>query len=608
MKRWNGLKNGRSMVLACCFVWLGLLTACSDGGQLEVAPPPPIPAVPTGLSVAYAAKSLNFSWATTTHATTYRLFEDLDGAGPLAAAVVGTATVRSFNYAIPDVLLTRLNAQYSLQACNVTGCSAQTARLQPNVDQAIGYFKASNPGVNDIFGNAIALSADGLTLAVSAYGEASISASNPSDDSAVEAGAVYVFSKASGLWQQQAMLKAPNAGTRHYFGKTLALSADGNTLAIGADGEGSNHTGTFAIMPAGNANAPDSGAVYVYARASGNWGLQSYIKASNAEAFDIFGFALALSNDGNTMVVGAWYESGGGTGTTGDPADNSVSAAGAAYVFKRSSGLWSQQAYLKASNPDAGDWFGLSVAISGDGNTIAVGAFGESSNSSANPLDNSASGAGAVYVYTQSAGVWSTQAFLKAPVPEANDAFGVYMALSENGNTLAIGAQGDDSQLTGTFSIMPADDNLAINSGAVFVFERAAGVWTQQAYLKASNARSPARFGRRLALSGNGHFLAVSAYREDGSGIGLSADSAQQTALDAGAVYLFARSGTAWLQTSYLKASNTQAGDRFGIGIAMTSDGRTIAVGAESEDSQATGVGGDQADNSLSKAGAVYLY
>jgi trimeric autotransporter adhesin len=612
MKRWIWLRAGRCMAWMCCILGLGLLSACSDGGLIGQAQPPlvppPVPSVPSGLTVTYAAKSLNFSWATATHATAYRLYEDVDGSGPLAATVAGTSTVASISYAVPDLLLTRLNAQYSLQACNVSGCSAQTLSLQPDMDQAIGYFKASNPGLSDIFGNAIALSADGLTLAVSAYGEASISATHPSDDSATEAGAVYVFSKTGGVWAQQAMLKAPNAAARHFYGKTLALSADGNTLAIGADGEGSNHTGTFAIMPAGNALAPDSGAVYVYTRSSSVWALQSYIKAANAEAYDIFGFSLALSRDGNTMVVGAWYESGGGTGTTGDPSDNSVFAAGAAYVFKRTGTAWQQQAYLKATNPDAGDWFGLSVAISADGNTIAVGAFSEASNSSSAPLDNSAPGAGAVYVYTQAAGVWSEQGYLKAPVAEANDAFGVFVALSGDGNTLAIGMQGDDSNLTGTFSAMPADNNLASNSGAVFVFVRSDGAWTQQAYLKASNARSPARFGRRFALSESGDILAVAAYREDGADMGLKADSANQTAIDAGAVYLFDRAAANWTQRSYIKASNAQAGDRFGIGLALTADGRTLAVGAESEDSQATGVGGNQADNSVSKAGAVYLY
>ena len=565
---------------------------------------------PTGILVAYSVKSFDFSWTPVANASSYRLLEDLDGTGPLPATVVGTANTASFSYAVPEFLLTRLNATYAVQACEVNGCSTSSTSIQPNINQAIGYFKASNPGANDIYGNAIALSADGLTLAVSAYGEASASGAGPQDNSAPSAGAVYVYSKSQGQWTQQAMLKAPNAATLHFFGKTLALSADGNTLAVGADGEGSNHTGTFAVMPAGNALAPDSGAVYVYTRSGIAWGQQAYIKAANAEAFDIFGFSVALSADGNTLAVGAWYEAGGGSGTTANPNDNSGIARGAAYVFTRSSSNWTQTAYIKSTNPDDGDWFGFSLALSADGNTLAVGAFNESSNSASNPADNSAQNAGAVYVYTRSANTWSAQSYLKAPLPEANDNFGVYLALSGDGSTLAIGMHGDDSNLTGTFSTMPADNNLATNSGAVFVFTRAGSIWAQQAYIKASNVNSssPARFGRRFALSENGNILAVSAFREDGAGTGFGADPASTAAVDGGAIYVFDRSGTAWAQRAYIKASNTNARDRFGVGLAMTPDGRTLAVGAEGEGSLATGVGGNQADNSLVRAGAVYLY
>ena len=565
---------------------------------------------PTGMLVAYSAKRFDFSWTPVANASSYRLLEDPDGTGPLPSTVVGSATTASYSYTIPEFLLTRLNATYAVQACEVNGCSASSNSIQPNISQAIGYFKASNPGANDIYGNAIALSADGLTLAVSAYGEASAGGAGPQDDSAPSAGAVYVYTKSQGQWTQQAMLKAPNAAASHFFGKSLALSADGNTLAVGADGEGSNHRGTFAVMPTGNALAPDSGAVYVYARAGNAWAQQAYIKAANAETFDIFGFAVALSADGNTLAVGAWYEAGGGSGTTADPSDNSGFARGAAYVFTRTGNNWSQAAYLKATNSGDGDWFGFSLALSGDGNTLAVGAMNESSNSVTDPANNSAQNSGAVYVYTRLANTWSAQSYLKAPVPEANDNFGVYLAVSGDGSTLAIGMHGDDSNLTGAFSTMPADNNLATNSGAVFVFTRAGSVWAQQAYIKASNVNvsTPARFGRRFALSENGNILAVSAFREDGAGIGFASDPTSTAALDAGAVYMFDRSGATWAQRAYIKASNTNARDRFGIGLAMTPDGRTLAVGAEGEGSPATGVGGNQADNSLVRAGAVYLY
>ena len=128
-------------------------------------------------------------------------------------------------------------------------------------------------------------------------------------------------------------------------------------------------------------------------------GLQAYVKASNTGAADEFGFAVALSSDGNTLVVGAPGEA---SAASVNPADNTALSAGAVYVYTRSGTTWTKQAYVKASNPEAGDQFGASVALSSDGTTLAVGATGEDSSATGiggNQADNSAPGAGAVYVF-----------------------------------------------------------------------------------------------------------------------------------------------------------------------------------------------------------------
>ena len=148
-------------------------------------------------------------------------------------------------------------------------------------------------------------------------------------------------------------------------------------------------------------SASFAGAVYVFTRSGGTWSQQAYVKASNTDADDYFGWGVALAGDGNTLAVGARYEDGNSTGINGDPADRTASSAGAVYVFTRSSN-WSQQAYVKANNTEIADWFGASVALSGDGNTLAVGANRESSNATGingDPANNLASEAGAVYVY-----------------------------------------------------------------------------------------------------------------------------------------------------------------------------------------------------------------
>ncbi|HBR52231.1 MAG TPA: hypothetical protein DEA71_19415 [Nitrospira sp.] len=129
---------------------------------------------------------------------------------------------------------------------------------------------------------------------------------------------------------------------------------------------------------------------------------QAYLKASNPDPNDKFGSAIAI--DGDTLVVGAQEKDSGSSRITGNQSNNSGNDIGTVYVFVRSGGIWTQQAYLKASNPDDLDTFGTSVAISG--NTIVVGAQGEDSNASGvtgNQSNNSVAQAGAAYVLSETA-------------------------------------------------------------------------------------------------------------------------------------------------------------------------------------------------------------
>ncbi len=154
------------------------------------------------------------------------------------------------------------------------------------------------------------------------------------------------------------------------------MSSDGNTLVVRASGEDRN---TIGISTDGTGEADNSagsaGAVYVFVRNSGIWSQQVYVKDSNAEAGDIFGESVALSSNGNTLAVGAWFEDSNATGISTDgtgEVDNSAFNAGAVYVIVRNGGIWSRQAYVKASNAGTYDEFGESVALSSDGNTLAV--------------------------------------------------------------------------------------------------------------------------------------------------------------------------------------------------------------------------------------------
>ncbi|WP_156779051.1 integrin [Acidovorax sp. RAC01] len=556
-------------------------------------PPPPVPPTPTGLGITYGTKALTFAWSAAANATSYTVLEDPDGAGPQASASIGSTSATALPHAVPVLLHTRVNATYAVQACNASGCSTPSAPVAADMVRAIGYFKASTATVEGRFGNRVALSGNGTTLAVGAYGEAG------------NTGAVYVFTRTGATWSQQARIVAPDGEANDYFGNAVALSADGSTLAIGADGQSGNQTGTFATLPPTNNLASSAGAVYVYTRSAAAWSLQAFIKAGNADANDLFGSFVALSSDGNTLAVAAYNEDGDMTGAHGNPA---YSASGAAYVFTRTGTAWAQQGYIKASNAGAGDFFGIYLSLSGAGDTLAVGAFFERSASASTPADDSLANAGAAYVFQRNAGVWLQQAYLKAPTPLAQDRFGVAVALSHDGNTLAVGMDGDSSNYTGIFPVAPPANALALNSGAVFVFTRTGAAWAPQAYLKASNTRSPHRFGNNLAMSSDGNTLVVPSYRDDSNGTGFAANQANTGAPDAGAVLVFSRSGGTWVQQTYLKAPNTGAGDRFGGRVALSGDGNTLAVGASTEDSGSSGIGGNQSDESSANAGAVYLY
>ena len=140
------------------------------------------------------------------------------------------------------------------------------------------------------------------------------------------------------------------------------------------------------------------------------------------------------------------------------------------------------------------------------------------------------------------------------------------------------------------------------------IFVRSGATWSQQAYIKASNTGQEDWFGVRLALSGDGNTLAVGAPNEDSAAQGINGRQTNDSATEAGAVYLFTRSGAAWSQLAYVKGANTEAFDEFGGAVGLSRDGRTLVVGAKGEDSSARGVNGNQADNSLDEAGAVYVF
>src|SRR5688572_4970430 len=518
-----------------------------------------------------------------------------------------------------------------LTAFVIEADSLAQAPAVPLPIRQIAYLKASNPDASDHFGcggenhghngQSVALSADGRTLAVGAPHESSAARGvngNQRDNSVFDAGAVYVFTRTGDSWTQQAYLKPSNPQSGAEFGHYVALSADGNTLAVSAYWEASNAAGINGNQK--DESIPKAGAVYGFARAGSTWRQQAYVKASNtgeagtADTFgegDQFGWSLALSGDGTTIAVGAITEDSGAAGINGNQRDNGSPSAGAVYVFRRTGGVWSQQAYVKPSNPDAGDMFGYSVSLSADGSVLAAGSFDEDgSGRGVNPPpDNRNAGSGAVYVFTRAGATWSQQAYLKPGNSEPQDSFGVHVALSEDGATLLAGSLDEDCPASG---VNPrgcdSDWNSDLSMGAAYVFARAGTTWSQQAFLKPSNTGANDWFGARVALSGDGNTAAIGAPFEDGGARGVNGRQNDDSASQAGAVYVFTRTGTTWQQRAYVKGSNTEAFDEFGSSVALDRSGATLAASARGEDSVARGINANQADNSAAEAGAVYLF
>ena len=392
---------------------------------------------------------------------------------------------------------------------------------------------------------------------------------------------------------QQAYIKAINNDPNDTFGQSVAISAD--TMAVGAEGEESKQTTISNNPTASSDNSnPLSGAVYIYQRVGEIWAQQSFIKAANSDAGDLFGHKAAI--DQNTVVVGAPLEDSNqntiSNGTTAS-SDNSSGQAGAAYVYIRNGTTWSQQAYLKAANSEANDRYGSCVAINGD--TIAVSAPREDSSQSTisngpgASANNSSSDSGAVYVYQRSGSSWIQQAYIKPATVKAGAYFGSSLSLSND--TLAVGAENSDS-------------------GSVFIFKRSGSTWAQEASISPANASSGEAFGHNLSLQGDS--LAVGAYREDSAqstvtnGTSASADTSLS---DSGAVYIYTRSGTSWSQQAYIKAPNAASGDWFGYDLNLYGD--LVAIGSPHESSKqntsSVGVGGSS-DTSSAASGAVYLF
>ena len=471
---------------------------------------------------------------------------------------------------------------------------------------------ASDRVSNDLFGIAIDLTADGSRLVVGARSK--------TVNGVTAAGQVYVYTRSGTSWVLESTISAGDKAASDFFGSSVSITADGSRVAVGA------YNKTISALT-------QAGQVYIYSRSGNNWVLESTLTASDKATSDAYGQAVSISADGSRLAVGAVYKD-----------VSSIVDAGQVYIYTRSGTVWTEEQKLSASDKVTGDNFGGWCSLSANGDKAAISSHGRDSGGLAN--------SGAVYIFTRSGTVWTQEQILTASDKVTGDGFGLGVTFDSSGTRLAIAAtgrtinnitnpgriyilvkngsiwteeyifnntdntyneylgigiafKGDGLQLVASAHVADSPD--VLNCGAVMTFtleynttskvtQPATVTFTSSPFaltgqylesvLTASDAELNADYGVAVAVSADGTRMAVGSHTKTAGGVS-----------QAGQVYVYTRSGSTWIEESKLSASDKAAGDFFGIGVALSSDGSRLAIGANSK-----------TVNGVTAAGQVYIY
>lgn len=595
--------------VASLFLTLTLLSGCGGGnappphpGAVSVnAPPPQVepPAIELTAELS-TVKRLTLNWSSPDLGKAQRalVLEDPDGDGPMpaeqladVAAADGTATVELF-------LPVALNASYRVALCNAGHCvTSAPLQLGDSLERYAGRFKAEMPQAGAGFGEAVSLSRDGRVLAVTALQESVVV---PGADE----GAVHLYERvAPGQWVARGRVAAPNPDDFDRFGAALALSGDGQVLVVGAPNEDALGSGDAGL----NDLASNAGAAYVYGRSGDQWVFNAYLKGSEVGNGANFGSSLDISDNGDRIAVGAPNDSGSGLSD------------GAVYEFVDHQGTWTETRLFRDGNSTAGEAFGAQLALNGDGSVLVIGSPSNASSGfgvQATPIDDAgAPSSGAVHLYRRSGTAWSHEAFIKPPVDLGTGRFGHGVDVDAGGDTLIISAYQADLDPQDQLN---AADTTHWNSGRVLVLSRTNGLWAHEAMLRQPHPRGEDRFGWVARLSADGRTVIVGSYNQDTQGSGLGVDESVANRDDFGAGYVFQRQAGGWRMVTVLKPSDrgdatASAALWFGRSVAISGNGRTVAIGARGHDGPGTGISADPTEDypfdiTHSNTGAAFLY
>ena len=413
---------------------------------------------------------------------------------------------------------------------------------------------AADRGAYDQFGGSVAISGDYAIVGAWQENEDASGA-----NTLISAGAAYIFKNNAGTWGQVQKIVAADRGGGDYFGTSVAISGD--YAIVGARDEDEDVSGANTLTSAG--------AAYIFKNNAGTWSQVQKVVAADRATGDYFGSSVAISGD--YAIVGAYGEDENASGA------NILTEAGSAYIFKNNAGTWSQVQKIVASDRATSDYFGSSVAISGD--YAIVGAWSENEDASG---INILTEAGSAYIFKNNAGTWSQVQKIVATDRGAGDRFGSSVAIS--GDYAIVGAHIEDEDASGA--------NTLLGAGSVYIFKNNAGAWAQVQKIVASDRGANDRFGSSVAISDD--YAIVGAFVEDEDASGANTLSA------AGAAYIFKNNAGTWNQVQKIVAADRGVNDQFGWSVAISGD--YAIVGAFYEDEDASGA------NTLSNAGATYIF
>lgn len=302
------------------------------------------------------------------------------------------------------------------------------------------------------------------------------------------------------------------------FGQAVAISSDGSRVAVGSPAENSAR-----------------GSAYVFLRTGNSWALEQKIANPAAGNSDQFGISVSFDSNATRVAIGA-------NGST----VSGVSACGSVYIFVRSGTSWSQEQQISASDKASTDLFGYSAELDSDATRIVVGAYGS------DPAG--VSGAGAAYIFVRAGSVWTQEQKLTATSPASSDSYGYDVDIDSTGTRCIVGSM----------LMNPGGVN---DSGAIEIWTRSGTVWTREQQISASDKAASDQFGYKISIDSSGSTIASCAASADVGGI-----------TNAGAVYIFVRSGAVWSQQAKLGPSDPVSTLTFGYSACLDATGNMLVA------------------------------